>query len=142
MINSISGDHPRRCGEKVLFKIVDNAHEGSPPQMRGKGVRDITQDFESRITPADAGKRTLSRQAENMRRDHPRRCGEKLCTKEPTQSAVGSPPQMRGKARKAMLITNSHRITPADAGKSTSHLRRLNHVGDHPRRCGEKKISC
>ena len=30
------GDHPRLCGEKVLWNAVHAVNQGSPPPMRGK----------------------------------------------------------------------------------------------------------
>ena len=45
---------------------------------------------------------------------------------------------MRGKARKRVFFWKSLRITPAYAGKSFIHPRRLRMQKDHPRLCGEK----
>ena len=52
----------------------------------------------------------------------------------------GSPPPMRGKARKLTRSGNIGGITPAYAGKSSKgHSINLN-IGDHPRLCGEKGL--
>ena len=38
-----NGDHPRMCGEKILF--LEHVHRklGSPPRMRGKGQKPINE---------------------------------------------------------------------------------------------------
>ena len=57
----IDEDHPRLCGEKISRIISDMLMSGSPPPMRGK-ARTLTEIAgTSRITPAYAGKRHISR---------------------------------------------------------------------------------
>ena len=51
-------DHPRRCGENVVFSSCCAPRLGSPPQVRGKLARKIAGYARSRITPAGAGKTT------------------------------------------------------------------------------------
>ena len=51
-------DHPRLCGEKVLFHIVRIKLKGSPPPMRGKVTFIVPVVGVVRITPAYAGKRS------------------------------------------------------------------------------------
>ena len=50
-------DHPRLCGEKFTFRVIDPYETGSPPPMRGKD--EVTNRIAdgTRITPAYAGKR-------------------------------------------------------------------------------------
>ena len=51
-----SKDHPRVCGEKG-FKLQETAiRPGSPPRVRGKGLKNPGVAFARRITPACAGK--------------------------------------------------------------------------------------
>ena len=52
-----SRDHPRVCGEKRFFCWKGNAHEGSPPRVRGKAYACVLPASATRITPACAGKR-------------------------------------------------------------------------------------
>ena len=56
----IMKDHPRLCGEKQLVTVFDARDVGSPPPMRGKvsATANLISDF--RITPAYAGKSTLT----------------------------------------------------------------------------------
>ena len=111
-------DHPRICGEKETTTQKAAVIQGSPPHMRGKDAV-CTHDTPSvRITPAYAGKSSLSATTQN--------------------ASGGSPPHMRGKAAHRPFHTAHAGITPAYAGK-----RRLQPKGtfwgrDHPRICGEK----
>ena len=50
-------DHPRVCGEKMVYFKSPISCLGSPPRMRGKGSRWSQTLPESGITPAYAGKR-------------------------------------------------------------------------------------
>ena len=70
-------DHPRVCGEKPRPDWRQPMGKGSPPRVRGKvghiGLfRAITG-----ITPACAGKSSLTLLWSGPLRDHPRACGEK-----------------------------------------------------------------
>ena len=49
---------------------------------------------------------------------------------------------MRGKASNQQQICNSHRITPAYAGKSRTERSFFALWQDHPRLCGEKAALC
>ena len=57
------------------------------------------------------------------------------------KTAVGSPPRVRGKVGKKVLENSADRITPACAGKRQERLLFLQVLRDHPRVCGEKKIT-
>ena len=66
-------------------------------------------------------------------------CGEKTTSFSIRCGKVGSPPHVRGKARRSMTITLLERITPACAGKrARNDAQRLSNR-DHPRMCGEKR---
>ena len=49
-------DHPRLCGEKMLWGRWNLYILGSPPPMRGKASGTFKSPFSSGITPAYAGK--------------------------------------------------------------------------------------
>ena len=91
-----------------------------------------------RITPAYAGKRSCARCGILIFRDHPRLCGEKIVLHWEKSITIGSPPPMRGKARKFHFTTSSSGITPAYAGKSFKETLAKSVFRDHPRLCGEK----
>ena len=70
-------DHPRRCGENLIYCIVSGASAG--------------------ITPAGAGKTECKQNRHYFNGDHPRRCGENAKIEAALTGAMGSPPQVRGK---------------------------------------------
>ena len=86
--------------------------------MRGK-VDDVALQRALRgITPAGAGKSDENDRLDELRKDHPRGCGEKYNTAYNSISGQGSPPRVRGKAASALRVNAILRITPAGAGKS------------------------
>ena len=113
-----SEDHPRLCGEKRMYTLLDLLPWGSPPPMRGKANGNKFIDGKYRITPAYAGKSALLRQCQGSSRDHPRLCGEKSACTRASLQWTGSPPPMRGKVAVATKEDPPDRITPAYAGKS------------------------
>ena len=74
-------DHPRLCGEKSAEIMAEHDAEG--------------------ITPAYAGKRVPKIPQTQRTRDHPRLCGEKGGFRHLASLDLGSPPPMRGKAKRA-----------------------------------------
>ena len=53
-------DHPRTCGEKIMYAPCNCYFEGSPPHMRGKAFIFLEISAICGITPAHAGKRPVS----------------------------------------------------------------------------------
>ena len=90
-------DHPRRCGENVLYRFLCSLFQGSPPQVRGKLIHIPPSSQGKRITPAGAGKTIPYRFLCWDFWDHPRRCGENVHRMRPSTRMPGSPPQVRGK---------------------------------------------
>ena len=135
---STTWDHPRVCGEKLEPKDYDAPEKGSPPRVRGKGVRLCCRSPARRITPACAGKSWAARSRPKCSRDHPRVCGEKARMPSLPPSRTGSPPRVRGKAHLIGLRAWKARITPACAGKRGRRRWRRSIHRDHPRVCGEK----
>ena len=135
---------PRICREKRLCAPPIASAVGSPPRMRGKGLRDLVEVSFVRITPAYAGKSSSSVAMSRAFTDHPRVCGEKCCFGSSCSPSTGSPPRMRGKvsrccSRRAAcggspprmrgkvvfdeFIPERIRITPAYAGKRLKRSR-------------------
>ena len=135
-----AGDHPRVCGEKSQSTSASPRALGSPPRMRGKGVKQSNSRIRMGITPAYAGKRGWKNCIEKPLGDHPRVCGEKPARRRALKRATGSPPRMRGKGADLSTVTASTRITPAYAGKSSRVSSFLWLFWDHPRVCGEKEM--
>ena len=79
---------------------ADVTSTGSPPRMRGKGSITERAFIYLRITPAYAGKSAPSPQVQLLPWDHPRVCGEKFRAYAMIWQEWGSPPRMRGKAKK------------------------------------------
>ena len=133
------GDHPRLCGEKGISGTLAGTGAGSPPPMRGKGIRIQILSFGTRITPAYAGKSGTCTTPAKITRDHPRLCGEKSRPQKIYGINWGSPPPMRGKGRYLSAFRLHLRITPAYAGKRFILTKDIDVGGDHPRLCGEKE---
>ena len=117
-ITSRRRDHPRLCGEKLVYAAFLFLRFGSPPPMRGKVPTDFAAQLFDRITPAYAGKSPRGTPRQQISRDHPRLCGEKNRLSKPFGRATGSPPPMRGKAGNSGGWQIKWGITPAYAGKS------------------------
>ena len=73
-------DHPRLCGEKLVFLSLLILLLVSPPPMRGKGLIYVQYRHVPRITPAYAGKSLALVDFQFEFQDHPRLCGEKADT--------------------------------------------------------------
>ena len=113
----INGDHPRLCGEKAVVGNYNRIFVGSPPPMRGKVFFFDPEHLRIGITPAYAGKSDLMGGFKMAQEDHPRLCGEKCYISIDTDFCRGSPPPMRGKVTKCLIVWHVMRITPAYAGK-------------------------
>ena len=114
----VNQDHPRRCGENSHSQKMRLEGLGSPPQVRGKPGYRAYGFFCKRITPAGAGKTCTKRQFGQLRKDHPRRCGENGEREYNVGYFHASPPQVRGKPDCDRCKCDSRRITPAGAGKT------------------------
>ena len=110
-------DHPRVCGEKRALSRSCAACGGSPPRMRGKGVKQSNSRIRMGITPAYAGKSCIYRSTTSISWDHPRVCGEKSFKTSTSCWSKGSPPRMRGKGIQPCNQWVRVGITPAYAGK-------------------------
>ena len=129
------------CGEKASPYTLGCLCAGSPPRVRGKNRAQHVHRHVKGITPAYAGKRSRSRRSRLHSWDHPRVCGEKLCFNVVYGNTQGSPPRVRGKVCIYIRLCGCVGITPACAGKRTTMMGRTRRFGDHPRVCGEKKIT-
>ena len=134
-------DHPRGCGENSLQEILSCIKPGSPPRMRGKPVSLSLPLQNDRITPADAGKTQLTNGHIKQCWDHPRGFGENTFARSFRARLMGSPPRMRGKPFSFLHFFKLDRITPADAGKTGTPCSVFCFAGDHPRGCGENKMT-
>ena len=88
--------------------------------MRGKEKWLMKSGNAKGITPAYAGKRRKTGHQNHDAEDHPRVCGEKEPSADSLILTSGSPPRMRGKAKKERAKVKLERITPAYAGKRSA----------------------
>ena len=133
-------DHPRVRGEEDTMVPSAARRTGSPPRTRGRGV-DPRQDLHPvRITPAYAGKRSVTSATSSPTSDHPRVRGEEGRTRTRRPGLVGSPPRTRGRADWYLSTTTDPWITPAYAGKRASTPSSSVAAADHPRVRGEEAI--
>ena len=93
---SAERDHPRACGEYRYDVRGMEISSGSPPRMRGILQLIFAEFFVTGITPAHAGNTVGLINALAVSKDHPRACGEYLCSWKIIVVIVGSPPRMRG----------------------------------------------
>ena len=110
----------------------------SPPRMRGKVHPAHHAEQGDGITPAYAGKSRCNLPSTAPWKDHPRVCGEKASPMMKPAPPLGSPPRVRGKAKKRCRSCPLTRITPAYAGKRPAASAARSAKWDHPRVCGEK----
>ena len=106
------------CGEKGGKNHEIRHHLGSPPRVRGKGIRKRRQQHILGITPACAGKSRAP-------------IGVQVPVQDP-------PPRVRGKVTVGWVPFSLFRITPACAGKRGPTGAGRAPARDHPRVCGEK----
>ena len=71
-------DHPRVCGEKSIISMSSMRFSGSPPRVRGEEDGAYSYLGPTGITPACAGRRTMTDFDLICEQDHPRVCGEKM----------------------------------------------------------------
>ena len=120
-IGRLARDHPRMRGEDGSRVIQWVADVGSPPHARGRRIRRRRRLGILRITPACAGKTLAHAREWRSEQDHPRMRGEDDGTRYDTPDELGSPPHARGRLVLLAQVLRPGRITPACAGKTTTH---------------------
>ena len=134
----VFGDHPRVGGEKFGAYTKIWNEWGSPPRGRGKVFVSLPARCIPGITPAWAGKSDGRNCRCDKCEDHPRVGGEKRLQDLCGIAVTGSPPRGRGKVQPGNTLVFRFRITPAWAGKRSSHAHQTVYIEDHPRVGGEK----
>ena len=136
-----AGDHPRGCGEKQKDKRGSARFAGSSPRVRGEGHPRQEEGRDRGIIPAGAGRREGQAERDMKAVDHPRGCGEKLPRSRITAPPPGSSPRVRGEEVAGDRDVDALGIIPAGAGRSRRYLGGRAPPRDHPRGCGEKRIT-
>ena len=134
-------DHPRVCGEHVNRGQQCGQPGGSSPRMRGAPAHSERAVDVPGIIPAYAGSTLGGVFFERDSRDHPRVCGEHYDAIGSENVTGGSSPRMRGAPSRRILDVQGLGIIPAYAGSTSKPSQRRWRLRDHPRVCGEHKIS-
>ena len=140
--SSFTRDHPRICGEHAMTGGQPAGTAGSSPHMRGTRVAPRLARPSLGIIPAYAGNTYRSAGMLPFPWDHPRICGEHRLDSIEKELAAGSSPHMRGTLHLSRRPDNFAGIIPAYAGNTHKRTKKLTCFGDHPRICGEHRISC
>ncbi len=114
-------DHPRACGEQAICALPGLIKLGPSPRVRGAG----------------GGPGAESRESW----DHPRACGGQLLIEVRGVFLEGPSPRVRGPADAVRQRDDRLGTIPARAGSRSAWRRRSRRFGDHPRACGEQRVS-
>ena len=137
---SVSGDHPRMCGEHMVCFIPRFLSWGSSPHVRGAHCNYCNVLRFAGIIPACAGSTPARYPAWQRLRDHPRMCGEHTPMAAAHTCLEGSSPHVRGARMRTRTGASYPGIIPACAGSTESENRLSACAWDHPRMCGEHSI--
>ena len=110
--------HPRVCGEDSKRQTASPQTLETPPRMRGRRAPPRSPKAKNRNTPAYAGKTRSNSLHSDLRRKHPRVCGEDHPMTVNTQDIRETPPRMRGRPPPLALDKHERGNTPAYAGKT------------------------
>ena len=114
---------PACAGKSSSCRQLAKVPVGSPPRVRGKGISWARVSVLDGITPACAGKRITGNSPALSMQDHPRVCGEKFSHCSTFAFQPGSPPRVRGKVARTLVLVLAIGITPACAGKRLKRSR-------------------
>ena len=129
--------YPRRCGENQSRLSGEIDDQGLPPQVRGERPALAAGRRFVGLTPAGAGRTSVSTLTLLGMRAYPRRCGENLASTLVSSSGRGLPPQVRGEHGVNLVTTQLGGLTPAGAGRTWGESCYYAAWWAYPRRCGE-----
>ncbi len=137
----VEGIIPAYAGNTRLSSKNNAQPYGSSPRMRGTLVAVLFSFVQLGIIPAYAGNTAQGKLSHADVWDHPRVCGEHAQETERRAQESGSSPRMRGTPSGHIQTDTRLGIIPAYAGNTISHGVRYAGLRDHPRVCGEHKIT-
>ena len=105
--------------------------------MRGARTGFVPLCHHQWIIPADAGSTDHVKGIAQIRKDHPRGCGEHGVMLAIAKPGGGSSPRMRGAHAIDWTQCDMTGIIPADAGSTRTSSSSRTAGKDHPRGCGE-----
>jgi len=130
--------HPRACGERVIILVGDGHAGGSSPRLRGTLPRHGAGIVQRRFIPAPAGNAAFAWRRRISASVHPRACGERVRSQQPTALIFGSSPRLRGTPGRGVPAKFGNRFIPAPAGNATCTTSPCSPPSVHPRACGER----
>ena len=133
-------DHPRACGERLVFSSLPSFGSGSSPRVRGTRFDRGVNRGCPRIIPVRAGNATQLTSSITSTLDHPRACGERCRLAQLVSVLPGSSQRVRGTLSSDRSRAASSRIIPARAGNAVVNGISRVWKADHPRACGERWI--
>ena len=128
-------------GEDNSASRSSKPHSESPPHARGRQPEDIAAISTAGITPACAGKTSVTNAGKPFVSDHPRMRGEDRSVWWLWLCVLGSPPHARGRLFNNKVSQSRLGITPACAGKTTTSSSNASMLRDHPRMRGEDALT-
>ena len=137
----VNAEHPRVCGENSEGKFTVTVARGTSPRMRGKRKKLSLGLATLRNIPAYAGKTGVTEQLSRDSREHPRVCGENRGLLGQILYHGGTSPRMRGKPVPATNELTQLRNIPAYAGKTWWRRWKRTPETEHPRVCGENRVT-
>ena len=129
--------HPRPCGEHVRSGSGISTPRGSSPPVRGALVVGGVFPLVGGLIPARAGSTGSTFVSTQLRRAHPRPCGEHIYDVATGVLREGSSPPVRGAQVQAGLVDGVAGLIPARAGSTRGVIGHIYFSGAHPRPCGE-----
>ena len=138
---SRSSEHPRVCGENWVVPPNCPTSWGTSPRMRGKRRHSDLSGAYDRNIPAYAGKTNPRVRFCVAGPEHPRVCGENVSVSGAVIKLKGTSPRMRGKPEHPCFLGLLQRNIPAYAGKTTTTPSMTNPCSEHPRVCGENRLT-
>ena len=110
---------------------------GSPPHARGRPLIIVTSSKRQGLTPACAGKTSITRPSQHVSWAHPRMRGEDRRLAFAQCAIWGSPPHARGRPGGESAHEGVVGLTPACAGKTVVGVPTAARLRAHPRMRGE-----
>ena len=114
--DTLNGDHPHACGDKLFAKLVIAPLGGSSPRVWGQASDGVSFDNCNRIIPTRVGTSGFSDPLTSSGRDHPHACGDKYKSTLWRSFGLGSSPRVWGQAMRATVTTAQMRIIPTRVG--------------------------
>ena len=138
---SACGEHPLVCGDHTSIPPLLSSPKESSPLVRGPPNKTRRPPNLPGIIPARAGTTPSTRVRSRRPRDHPRSCGDHQSLALWYASRAGSSPLVRGPPAAVAAASVGEGIIPARAGTTPGSPRRASRRRDHPRSCGDHKLT-